>query len=725
MYFKKAELYNAEWICAGKESTSPLIRKVIKLPQITSAKITVACLGVFEIYVNGKKVSDDLFQPLNTDFEKRAPMPYGNTFFDEQLEHRLYCPQYDLTDYLKDGENSVCFIMGQGWYGLSFGNIKLCYCLEYTDILGNIGYCSSDNTHKWANSFITENNMLKGETHDYRDYDDNWVNVKFDDSKWNFADIATPPETNLYIAQAPADKVCRRVEAKLILSEENRRIYDVGEIITGYPILRVKCGETEKITLSYGELLNKDGNLDKEHTYGQYNEFMTDGKERFLNCRFTWFGFRYFEVLGNAEVVNCAVIHSDVKVNSHFECDNEVLNWLSQSFIRTQLCNMHGSIPSDCPHAERLGYTGDGQLTCYAVMLQMAAKEFYKKWIFDIADCQDRKTGHVQYTAPFYPAGGGPGGWGSAIVTVPYTYYKHYGDLEICKELLPNMLSYFDYMENRSENGLVVSDFPGAWCLGDWCVPAMAMTNDMSALKIPAPLVNTYFYIKAMEKVLDIGTKLGLDINASLLLERIHSKKAAIIERYFNDTTGNFADNLQGSNVFAIDLGLGDRRTLENTVEHYRKIKKYDTGIFATDILTRILFERGYEDLAISLLTTTESGSFYSQMKNGGTTLAEYWTGHRSQCHPMFGAVTRYLYEYILGIRQTESSVCFKDIVIEPKCMNIIKQAKGYITTEYGVISVEYNRKHITVSVPEKVNGVLIINGKKTEFTSGETLFFN
>ena len=99
-------------------------------------------------------------------------------------------------------------------------------------------------------------------------------------------------------------------------------------------------------------------------------------------------------------MVDCVVIHSDVKVDSTFSCSDETLNWLREAYLRTQLDNMHCGIPSDCPHVERRGYTGDGQLTCNAAMIQLDGEKFYRKWIQDIADCQDSITGHVQYTAP-------------------------------------------------------------------------------------------------------------------------------------------------------------------------------------------------------------------------------------------------------------------------------------------------------------------------------------
>ena len=90
-----------------------------------------------------------------------------------------------------------------------------------------------------------------------------------------------------------------------------------------------------------------------------------------------------------------------------------------------------------------------------------------------------------------------------------------------------------------------------------------------------------------------------------------------------------------------LDVYKRQERTFANILRHYSEIKKYDTGIFATDVLTRILFERGESELAISLLTSKEEDTFYSRMKKGGTTIPEYWTGHRSQCHPLFGAVSQ------------------------------------------------------------------------------------
>lgn len=723
--YKTADLSGAEWISTGGACCTPMIRKTLSFPKVTSAKITIAGLGIFEIFINGKKVSDDLFLPLSTDFHERPEKLYRGVPYDEKMRHRLYCPVYDITSYLKEGENTIAFLMGPGWYEMpnecyEYGHIKLCYVIDWQDEKGETHRTGSDGSHKWKESYVKKANLLKGEVHDYRDYDETWMQTPYDDSDWAAVCLEKAPETHFYIQDCPADRVIRHITPRLLAEKGDVRIYDAGEIITGYPVLVSDALAGEEITVLHGELLNKKGRLTKENTYKQKTVFYTDGTERSMHCRFTWFGFQYFEVKGNAKVTDCVVIHSDVKVSSTFSSSDETLNWLREAYLRTQLDNMHCGIPSDCPHVERRGYTGDGQLTCNAAMIQLDGEKFYRKWIQDIADCQDSITGHVQYTAPYIPSGGGPGGWGCAIVMVPYVFYRNYGDQEILKELYPQMLHYFDYLEAHSEKDLVVSDRAGEWCLGDWCVPTMGFVNNMDAIYIPAPLVNTYFYIKSMEKVLEIGEIIGNHQADEELKEKIRRKKQAILDEYFDPATGDFAENQQGSNVFAVDLGIGDERTFANILKHYRKIRKYDTGIFATDVLTRILFERGESELAISLLTSKEEDTFYSRMKKGGTTIPEYWTGHRSQCHPMFGAVSQYLFEYVLGIRQKESSVCYEDIVIAPECMDTIEAAEGSIMTKNGRISVKYDKTRLEVQVPEKTKALVRLNGKEKAKGDGE-----
>ncbi len=714
-------LHNAKCVTTQEECCSILIRKNRNLKNIKQAKITVASFGFFYGYINGKKISDDLFVPLSTNYHERKNMIIRGIPFDEEMGCRLYCPVYDITDLLNDGFNSVCFMVGPGWYAHNdwgvtqgYGQIKICYCLEVTHKDGTVSYIVSDENDKSKEGFVKEGDILTGETHDYTNYDSDWLMTDYDDTNWDSVKIEPMPDTNLYVQDCPADKIIRTIKPIKVSESNGVKVYDVGEIISGYPVASIKGGYENEIKIRYGELLNDDKSLKEENIYNQYTNIKVGEKDKTVDTHFTWYCFRYFEVTGECEIDECLVIYTDTKVTSLFKSDDETLNWLYDAFIRTQLANMHAGIPSDCPHVERKGYTGDGQLTCRAVMSFLDVKKFYKKWIYDISDCQDKKTGHVQYTAPYWFTGGGPGGWGGAIVLVPYYYYKQYGDVEILKELYSQMIQYFDYLETHSENDLVTSDRENGWCLGEWCTPDQILLNDKDGVKVPPPFVNTYFYIKTMQIVIEIENILGINQNQNMLHEKIKNKKAALVKNYFDYETGDFCDNKQGANAFAIDIEIGDNRTFEHMVENYKRLGRYDTGIFGTEIVTRLLFEKGYPEVALSLLTSKADVSFYSQRKTGATTLLENWNGVRSQCHPMFGAVSVYLVEYILGIKQT--SVGYESIVIEPMCMKEIKHASGHITTEKGVIAVDYDENEIRVTIPNTIEAEVIASGKKVKY---------
>ena len=397
-------------------------------------------------------------------------------------------------------------------------------------------------------------------------------------------------------------------------------------------------------------------------------------------------------------------------VTSHFECDNETLNWIYKTFIHTMLCNLHSGHPSDCPHLERRGYTGDGQLTAHAVFSVMDAEKLYTKWVQDICDGQDLKSGHIQYTAPYIRSGGGPGGWGCAIVEVPYQLYKHFGDIEYLKKYYGNMRRYIDYLEAHSEFGLVTSDKEGEWCLGDWCGPNILypdrdITFHNQQVMLPAPMVNTYFMVKSLQQMCEIAKWIGKEEDISEYEEKIALRKRAITAAYFNTFDGNFVMNVQGANAYAVDLGLGNEKTYENIVDYYTKLGCFDTGIFATDILVRVLFEHGHAELAADLLMNDGAQGYEHWRRIGATTFHEYWDSNRSRSHnhPMFGAPVAYFFEYLLGIKQDKESAGYSLVTIAPMAVSKFGYMKGSMRVPKGEIAVAYEK------VDEKVKFDIVI----------------
>ncbi len=662
-----------------------------KIDRVTADVLTQ---GFFEAYLNGERLSDDLYAPAWTNYNQQdfstLNYPISDTFC-----FRSYFVRLDLTAAAKTGKNAFALHVGDGWYGqresknegmLPYGEKKVCFAITIRTTDGKTYTLSSSEGGVFRPSFVTRSSMYFGETQDFRMLTKGFFTCPLDDPACRKATVIPRPDTLVLRQTCPPDRVLRRITDVQVLSVfGDRTIYDLGENVAGFAVLRFS--ETarvgERVTVRYAENLHEDGSLDFHSTGGTHRLSMDlfragDGATRqneLLWPRFLWHAGRYVEVTGRADFVSFCVAASDVPVTAAFRCSDDVLNWLFDAYIRTQQSNIHTCVPSDCPHRERLGYTGDGQLTAEAVMTAFDAKALYQKWLRDIADCQDIYGGHVQHTAPFYGGGGGPGGWGCAIVAIPYHCWKFYGDTAVLAEYYPHMKKYLDYMESRCDDHLVVREEPQGWCLGDWCTPR----QDERGVPIPEPFVNNYFYIRSLRQTMEILPLVGKEADLPTLQAREQAAVKALVGRYFDDTTGSFCGGVCGADAFALDLGLGDDRTLQNLVVHYRETGTFDTGIFGTPLVVKTLFETGFADDAVRLLANRGEVSFHHMMQSGATTLWEEWFNEDSSSHPMFGAVVEYLFKYILGIRQKRGTAGFTDVEIDPCFAPSLGWAEGSV----------------------------------------------
>ncbi len=645
-YTKQDVFGDAPWLNFGSETEAVIARKAFSVEELESTLLRVTGLGFCEIYLNGKNIAERLCAPAWTNYVSLDTANMNYPIYDE-MTYRILFEEFDITPYLKKGENVLVFHIGGGWFcqhesrneGVTpYGRLSLCFNVTQN----GKSVAKSDSSVLWKRSFITRQNIYFGEKQDLRLGGYDFSNTERDKSKLKNASETEAPRSVFSKQDCPEDKIIRKIAPKRVFKMGDYAVYDLGENVSGYPIISFDNTEIdEEITLRFSETLNSDGSLNFNSTGGneriQREEYIYDGKAAFSHQHFTWHACRYFDLLGNAEVKEFYVVHTDLKQKAVFRSGEPVLQWIFDSFIRTQLNNSHSSIPSDCPHRERLGYTGDGQLASNAVMDCFEAESFYRKWMRDIADSQDIKGGHVQHTAPFYGGGGGPGGWGGAIVFVPYNFYKHYGDKEVLEDYYPNMLSYLDYMKKHSENGLVVREEEDGWCLGDWCSPK-------NRNLIPCEFVNTYFYIKAINRVIEISRLLGKDCTE--LTEEKESVTAAFLNSFYNEDTGCFCNSAEAADAYALDIGLGDGRTLGALVKKYTALGEFDSGIFGTYLVISVLCESGHTELAKALLTSKKENTFYNMMAHGATTLWENWEGCYSHDHPMFGAVVEYLLKY-------------------------------------------------------------------------------
>lgn len=655
------------WICGGAGCEAPLFRRSFWLDRterFQSARLEICGLGYFLFYINGKRISDQELMPAMTDYASVLGCETTYPVWEERSAHRCRYLSFDLLPYLKAGENVLAVRLGNGWYHQTeriaegkfvFGLPKLWFELTLTDADGRQEWIESDRQTLWHPGGLLKNNLFLGEVRDLRKEPEGWQDPDADLSGWKPAQPVHAPETLLEEQTCPPDRVIRKLYPVLIGEYDGRKIYDCRENIAGRVVLSCLGKKGEFITVRHAEELAADGTLDFESAGGsdqlQQDHYICDGRIQTLHPLFCWHGFRYFETEGPCEVLCAEVIHTDVAVTSSFSCSDPVLNWLYEAYIRTQLDNYHGCIPSDCPHRERLGYTGDGQLTAETAMLLLDAKELYRKWYQDILDSQGKETGHIPHTAPFLGGGGGPGGWGCAVYQVPLAWAKIYGDDSLLVQGYDAILRWFDYMDAHSEKGLVVREEEGGWCLGDWCFPASEEKE-----QLPEAFINTFYYLHGLQEIMQISEKMNNKLPI-LFAEREKNVKNAFLDAYFDPETGEFCEGRAAGNAYGLALGLGDERTKKHLVEKYEALGRFDTGIFGTSMLLEQLFSIGAGDLAVRLLTNdSEAASFAHMKRNGATTLWERWDGRESHNHPMFGACVRLLFTQILGIRMTPAA---------------------------------------------------------------------
>ena len=356
--FKKAKCISPSDVSC----TAPYILSDLTLEEnMTKCEMTVIGFGIVEIYVNGQKVSDDVFAPAQSDYHTRVLNDHMRELNVDNNSKRSYFLKYDLMPYLNKGKNRIAALLGRGWYcnGTNhdekftpYGDEKLCFEITMKKKGGKDFIASyTDKSMKWVQSHILENDLFYGEKQDLNIFDTKLLLPESDISSLEACVEAQAPETNYCLQDFDSDKVIRTIKPTLLKDFGDYKIYDAGENITGY--VKVKCDKKgEYVKLVHTEEVYPDGNLDGTNFHlrnkKQCDEYTTDGKT-LLVPHFTYHGFRYFSITPNAEPVEVVVVHTALEVDSAFTSSDETLNWIYNAAVRTFLDNVHGCVPFDCP----------------------------------------------------------------------------------------------------------------------------------------------------------------------------------------------------------------------------------------------------------------------------------------------------------------------------------------------------------------------------------------
>ncbi|AQS56109.1 hypothetical protein B0W44_10355 [Novibacillus thermophilus] len=421
--------WQAEWIGKGEapdesednassSSSEPLFRKDFTIDKpIKRARLYSTALGVYEPYINGERVGEDIFAPGWTDYHQR-----------------IQYQTYDVTELLQTGENAIGAMLGDGWYAGHVGlagrhvygekpHLLMQLEIDYED--GTSETVATDGSWKWATGPIVSSDMLMGETYDARKEIPGWNAPDFDDADWSEVDVLEEGVSGELVAQAgPTVQVTEEIEpVEITEPEPGTYVFDLGQNMVGNVRLKVSGEAGETITLRHAEVLNPDGtiytaNLRSAKATDHYT--LKGEGEEIYEPHFTFHGFRYVEVTGYSgeptkDMITGRVMHTAAPFSGHFETSNDMLNQL-QSNIRWGQRGNFLSIPTDTPaRDERLGWTGDINVFVGAATFNMDVTRFLgSKWLQDLRDAQS-ENGAYPDVAPDVCCGEGNAGWGMLV----------------------------------------------------------------------------------------------------------------------------------------------------------------------------------------------------------------------------------------------------------------------------------------------------------------------
>lgn len=703
---------------------APYFRKEFRVMKpVKQAKAYICGLGFYEMYLNGEKVGDQVLAPAVTNFDRRSlkKMLY---FFDDQSTQRVLYNTFDVTTLLQKAENTIGVLLGNGWYNQRDRTVEghmwydtprlLCQLeIEYTD--GSSEMVCSDATWKTATGPLLHDAIFTGEVYDARLELDGWNQNNYDASSWKKALLVRPPTGRLHVQLAPHEKVVRTLQpVSCEQKNDSTYWYIFPEMVSGWAQINVEGNAGDQVRLRFvGEENNDFGQIDLYTLRG--------GLKEQWEPRFTWHTFRFVEVVSrqvkmDEKSLMVKVVHTDPEPAGSFDCSNELFNKINEVYLLTQKNNFHGSISSDCPHRERLAYTGDAQVVVESSILSFDMTQFYRKWFDDMEDARNRKSGYVPHTAPFGGGGGGPA-WGSAYVIMPWTYYCYYGDTALLEQHYAGMKQWVTYLSTRTdERGIVVREEPDGWCLGDWCAPGKKM-------ELPEALVNTAYYYHSASLMSKVAEVLGKEEDR-LYFDRLSDQiKKDFHAVFFNPSTNHYWEGRQGADVFPLAFGMVPETKKEAVfnalVAHLDSLgNHFDTGIMATPLLLKVLTDNGRSDIAFELMNQRDIPGFGYVLDDRYSCLWERWEGKASRCHPMFGSVVAWFYNTLAGIRFVEETPGMKHLVIAPQPVGDLTYCRGSYRSLYGPIRSDWrinqDQFELTVEIPVNTTATVILpDGRK------------
>jgi alpha-L-rhamnosidase len=735
--------WQADWITPDWDKDvswpqpAPLLRRDFDAgSDLVAARICITSLGLYELRLNGQRVGDTVLTP-------------GWTSYD----HRIQYQTYDVTALVREGNNALGAMLGDGWYRGYLGlhgqrnlygdRLALLFQLHLTYADGRVEIIGSDAQWRAARGPIQMSDIYMGETYDARQEKPGWDQAGYDDSDWHGVRPLDHAKDIVVAQVGPPVRRHEEIRPVCILhSPKGETILDFGQNMVGWVQVRARGPEGTTITLRHAEVLDQEGNLYTENLRlaKQTTRYVLKGiadADEVFEPHFTFQGFRYVAVEGfpgepTLDDFIAIVLHSDMPSTGTFECSNPLINQLQHNIVWGQKGNFV-SVPTDCPQRdERLGWTGDAQVFTRTACFNLNVAAFFTKWLRDLSADQ-LPNGSVPFVVPDLMAktesgglnifhGSGAAAWSDAAVICPWTIYLCYGDTRLLEEQYESMVGWVEYVRGRVDEDYVWRrDFQ----FGDWL--------DYRGIdaRMPAPVTNdelvaTAFFAHSADLLTNAARVLGKTNDAEMYADLAHKVKAAFTDEFVT-AAGRVGPNTQTAYVLALQFDLlpeevrplaADRLAEEVRQAYYH----LSTGFVGTPYLCHVLSRYGHTDVAYELLNQESYPSWLYPVNKGATTIWERWDGIKpdgsfqdadmnSFNHYAYGAIGDWLYRVVAGIGIDPTEPGYKHVLFQPQPGGGLTHARATLDTPYGLVASAWELTeagfHLSVTAPANVHATV------------------
>lgn len=696
--------------------------------KVRRATAYVCGLGLFELYLNGHKASDDVLSPALSEYDQRA-----------------FYLTYEVTELLKRGDNAIGVVLGNGRFfstrsslrSYGYPKLRLQLNIEYTD--GTTAQVVSDENWKLTTAGpIRANNEYDGEEYDARMEMPGWCRAKFDDSKWEPVQLVKPGAPVLSAQIGEPIRVAGTIHPTAITSPRpGVYVFDLGQNIAGWCRLKVSGAAGTIVKLRHAESLKPDGMIytDNLRTAKAEEVYTLKGQGvETYEPSFTYHGFRYVEVTGfpgkpERDTIEGEIVHDALPAAGEFACSNPLLNQIYHNIFWTTRDN-YRSMPTDLPRDERQGWMGDRQEVSKGETYLFNVAPLYAEWLTDMQDDQ-HPDGSVPDVCPAYWSLYQDGiVWASTYMIVPHMLYDQYGDVGILEKHYASMKQWADYMAKFLENDLMTRN-----TYGDWCFPPRSPA-EMTVINSTDPKLTTD---GNMMSTAVFYHDLCLMARSARLLEKAEDAehfeaqaariKAAFNRRYYHAELGYYDNGTQTACILPLAFGLvpdeGKAKVFARLVEKItvESDNHLGTGLIGGHYLMRVLSDNGRPDLAYTIATQTTYPSWGYMVSKGATTMWELWNGDTADSGMnsrnivmMIGDLNIWLYEYLGGIRPDPAAPGFKKIIIQPAVIDGLAWAKAGYDSLHGHISSEWHQSggifDLRVTVPGNTTATVYLPAK-------------